>query len=164
MLLGKRSNPGEFQQHMLPLDQISELSGEFAPNINRYLMRAIQLDICRGSQSIFTYAKLGRFIIIGFIHEPKLTQWKGTKIHATHGYVEPRKFVVPGALADYLNEKARRMRDALASMSDRQAKKVEDAFRENIDRFAGSDAFVAMQADIDMFGNEAFTKRGANEA
>ena len=164
LLLGKRSHPGEFQQHMLPLDQISETSGEFAPNINRYLMRAIQLDICRGSQSIFTYAKLGRFIILGFVHEPKPTQWRGTKVHATHGYVEPRKFVVPGALADYLNEKARKMHGALASMSDRQAEKVENTFQKNIDWFAGSDAFVAMQADIEMFGNEAFTKRGSKEA
>jgi hypothetical protein len=164
VLLGKRSNPGAFQQHMLPLDQISKASGEFSPNINRYLMRAVQLDICRGSNSIFTYAKLGRFIILGFIHEPKLTRWKGTKVHATHGYVEPRKFVVPAALADYLNEKARKMHDALASMSDRQAERVETAFRENIERFAGSDAFLAMQADVEMFGNEAFSKRGRNEA
>lgn len=163
VLLGKRSNPGVFQQHMLPLDQISQTSSEFVPNINRYLMRAIQLDICRGSQSIFTLAKLGRFIILGFVHEPEPTRWKGTKVHATHGYVEPRKFVVPHALRDYLNEKAQKMRQALASISDRQAEKVEAAFKANIDRFAGSDAFIAMQADIDMFGNEAFTKRGSNE-
>lgn len=67
MLFGRRSNPGSFQQHMLPLDQISQATGEFEPNINRYLMRAIHLDICRGSQSIFTYVKLGRFIILGFL-------------------------------------------------------------------------------------------------
>jgi hypothetical protein len=164
MLLGKRSNPGVFQQHMLPLDQVSQTRGEFAPNINRYLMRAIQIDICRGSKSIFTYAKLGRFIILGFIHEPQPTHWRGTKVHATQGYVEPRKFVVPAALADYLNEKARKMHDSFAGMSDGQAEKVETAFRENIDRFAGSDAFIAMQADIEMFGNEAFTKRKPNEA
>lgn len=160
MLLGKLSNPGAFQQHMLPLDQITQTSREFSPNINRYLMRAIQLDICRGSQSIFTYAKLGRFIILGFIHEPQPTQWKGTKVHATSGYVEPRKFVVPSALGDYLNAKAEKMRDALASISDRQAEKVEIAFKKNIDRFAASDAFKAMEADIEMFGDAAFMKRG----
>ena len=76
LLLGKRENPGVFQQHLLPLDQISQTTGDFEPNINRYLMRAIQLDICRGSHSIFTYAKLGRFIILGFVHEPHLSHWK----------------------------------------------------------------------------------------
>ena len=159
LLLGKRIHPGVFQQHLLPLDRISQTTGDLEPNINRYLMRAIQLDICRGSQSIFTYAKLGRFIILGFIHEPNLGQWKGTKVHATDGYVEPRRFVLPRAFGDYLNEKASKMHLALASMSDRQSEKVEQEFRKNIDRYIGSDAFVAMQADVEMFGDKAFNKR-----
>lgn len=163
-LLGRLPNPGEFQQHMLPLDQISQTSGEFAPNINRYLMRAIHLDLCRGSKSIFTYAKLGRFIILGFIHEPQPNHWKGTKVHATHGYVQPRNYVVPAALGDYLNEKARKVSESLAGMSDRQAEKVDLAFKANVDRYVGSDAFLATQADVEMFGNKAFTKRGPNEA
>lgn len=159
LLLGNRSHPSAHQQHLLPLDRISETTADFEPNMNRYLMRAIHIDICRGSKSIFTYAKLGRFIILGFVHEPNLNHWKGTKVHASHGYVEPRKFVVPRALGEYLNEKARKMRDALASMSDRQHEKVDQAFRANIDRFIGSDAFAAMQADVEMYGDEAFTKR-----
>lgn len=158
-LLGKRANPGKFQQHLLPLDMISETSADFAPNINRYLMRAIHMDFCRGSKSIFTYSKLGRFLIIGIVHEPNQGHWKGTKVHATHGYVEPRKYVVPRALAGYWTDKAKNMRSALASMSEKQHEKVDKAFRANIDKFIGSDAFIAMQADIDMFGNDAFTPR-----
>ena len=159
VLLGKRANPGTFQQHLLPLDQISHTTIDVEPNINRYLMRAIQLDICRGPQSIFTYAKLGRFIILGFVHEPQPNQWRGTRVNANHGYVEQKQFVVPGGLADYLNEKARSLRQALAGMSPIQAKKVDAAFRANVNRFAGSDAFNAMQADVERFGKKAFTKR-----
>lgn len=162
-LLGKRAHPGQYQQHLLPLDMISETSADFAPNINRYLMRAIHMDFCRGSRSIFTYAKLGRFLIIGIVHEPTQGQWKGTKVHATHGYVEPKKYMVPRALADYWTEKAKNMRAALGSMSDRQHEKVEKTFRANIDKFIGSDAFIAMQADIDMFGNDAFTPRESSK-
>lgn len=159
-LLGKRPNPGIFQQHLLPLDQISSASADLVPNINRYLMRAIHMDFCRGSRSIFTYSKLGRFIILGFVHEPNPDHWKGTRVHATHGFVEPRKYVVPRALADYLNEKATKMRDALDSVSDRQKAKIDEAFRSNVDKFANSDAFVAMNADIELFGNEAFSRQG----
>lgn len=157
-LLGQRRHPGAFQQHLLPLDQIASSSGELAPNINRYLMRAIHMDICRGSQLIFTYSKLGRFIILGFVHEPNPSHWRGTKVHATQGFIEPRKYVVPRAMGIYLNEKARKMRDALASVSDRQQGKIDSAFRANVDRFVGSDAFIAMQADVDMFGDDAFSK------
>ena len=159
-LLGQRRHPGIFQQHLLPVDKISSASADLVPNINRYLMRAIDMDFCRGSHSIFTYSKLGRFIILGFVHEPNLDHWKGTKVHATHGFVEPRKYVVPQALAGYLNEKATKIRDALDSVSERQKEKIDEAFRSNIDRYIGSDAFTAMNADVDLFGEEAFSRRG----
>lgn len=117
------------------------------------------MDICRGSKSIFTYSKLGRFIILGFIHEPSPNQWRGARVHATEGIIEPRKYVIPRALGDYLNEKARQMSEALNTVSDRQQSKIEEAFRANVDRFIGSDAFAAMQADIELFGSDAFSKR-----
>ena len=159
VLLGKRQHPGTYQQHILPLDRIESSTGEFAPSINRYLMRAVQVDICRGNESIFTYAKLGRFIILGFIHEPNMASWRGTKVHANEGIIEPREYVVPGALGHYLNEKAAKMSAALAGMSDAQHAKVDKAFRGNVDRYVDSDAFAAMQADVDMFGPAAFSKR-----
>lgn len=157
-LLGQRPHPGNFQQHLLPLDQIASTSGDLSSNINRYLMRAIQMDICRGSQSIFTFSKLGRFIILGFINEPNLNHWKGTKIHASNGFIEPKKYVVPKAFGNYLNEKSRMVSTALGSISDRQQTKIEEAFRSNIDKYIESDAFIAMQADVDMFGKAAFDK------
>lgn len=160
-LLGMRPNLGLFQQHLLPLDQVASTTGELAPNINRYLMRAIQMDFCRGSSCIFTYSKLGRFIIFGFIHEPNLKQWHGTRINAGDGFVEPKKYVLPKALGGYLNEKARSMSAALDSVSERQQSKIDSAFRGNVDQFVGSDAFTAMEADVRLFGNDAFSKRSA---
>jgi hypothetical protein len=157
-LLGHRPHPGNFQQHILPLDQIYNATGNFAPNINRYLMRAIQMDICQGSNTIFTFSKLGRFIILGFIYEPNLNHWKGTKVHATHGFIEPKRYVVPRAFGDYLNEKANKVSTSLNSVSDRQQSKIDATFRENVDRYIGSDAFTAMQADFNMFGNSLFSK------
>lgn len=163
-LLGKRHNPGRYQQHMLPLDQIASFRGSFSPNINRYLMRAVHMDVCRGPSSCFTYTKLGRFMILGFIYEANPTRWKGTKVHANHGLIEPRKYEVPGALGHYINEKAAKVRDALGSVSDRQQAKIEEAFRSNVGRFIGSDAFAAMQADIDLFGDEALSGPKGAEA
>lgn len=160
LLLGKRPNPGQFQQHLLPLDHIESTTGKMAPNINRYLTRAIDMDICRGGKTIYTYAKLGRFIVLGFVHEPNPHHWRGTKVHANEGIVGPRKYILPSPFGDYLNHKAKRMAELLDSVSDKQRAKIDAAFREGVSRFVGSDSYHAMLADISMFGDDAFSKRG----
>lgn len=159
LLLGLRPHPETFRQHLLPLDCIESTTGKFAPNINRYLMRAIDMDICRGGKAIFTYAKLGRFIVIGFVHEPNPNHWRGAKVNANKGIVEPKKYVLPKPFAEYLNQKAQRMAELLNSVSDKQQTKIDSAFRQNVDRYIESDAFQAMRADLSMFGDEAFSKR-----
>jgi hypothetical protein len=106
VLLGTSPHAGRFEQHILPLDRIASTTGTLAPNINRYLMRAIDIDICRGSEMIFTYTKIGRFIVLGFVHEPNPKHWRGTKVNANQGFVEPNKYVLPAAFGSYLNEKA----------------------------------------------------------
>ena len=47
----------------------------------------------------------------------------------------------------------------LDSMSERQHSKVEVAFRENVDAYLESDAFAAMSQDVQMFGDEAFSRK-----
>lgn len=159
VLLGQTPHAGAFEQHILPLDRIESATGKLASNINRYLMRAIHIDILSGTRSVFTYAKLGRFIVLGFVHEPKREQWRGTKVNANHGWIEPKKYVLPRAFGEYLNEKAQSMGERLAGMSLRQHAKVDEAFRKNVERYVESDAFQAMNADVEMFGRDAFSKR-----
>lgn len=161
-LLGARAHPGEFRQHVLPLDVMSSATGDLAPNMNRYLTRAIHLDIVSGSKIAFTYSKLGRWAIFGSILEPT-GAWGGTKVNANEGVVGPTSYTVPVSLRDYWNEKARNVSAALASVSDKQRQKIETGFKNNLDRFVGSDAFAAMQADVDMFGDQAFTKHSTND-
>lgn len=159
LLLDKQPHPGACQQHLLPLNRIESATGELAFNINRYLMRAIDMDICRRGKAIFTYAKLGRFIILGFVHEPNPEHWHGAMVHVNKGTVSPMKYVLPRSFGEYLNEKARRMANLLEGVSPKQRAKIDEAFRQNADRYVGSDAFEAMAADISMFGDSAFTKR-----
>ncbi len=156
-LLGKRPHPGSFEQHLLPLDKISDTSINLAPNINRYLMRAIQLDLLTSSNSIYTYAKLGRFIVIGFVHVPNRKQWKGTKVHAKSGIIGPRNYVLPRSFGNYLNDKANGLHQSYTNISETQQNKIDSAFRANIDEYSKSDAFDAMNADVTMFGQQAFS-------
>uniref|UniRef100_UPI0035B1D2EB hypothetical protein n=1 Tax=Hylemonella sp. TaxID=2066020 RepID=UPI0035B1D2EB len=156
-LMGERTHPGEFRQHLLPLDVIEKGSRGDAPNINRYLTRMIQMDLCRGSSSIFTFAKLGRFIIFGMI-QPDSQRWIGTKVNANGGEIGPRSYQLPRALWDYMNQKARDAAFALSSVSERQQSKIDESFRKNIDGFIGSDAFRAMDADVSTFGDAVFSR------
>jgi hypothetical protein len=157
-LLGKRDHPGEFRQHVLPLDTVASATGDIASNMNRYFMRAIHLDIVSGPSIAFTYSKLGRWAIFGSISEPS-GAWAGAKVNANEGVIGPRAYTLPAPLGDYWNEKARKMSAALASVSDKQHQKIESAFRSNLDRFVDSDAFAAMKADVDLFGADAFSQR-----
>lgn len=155
-LLGNIPHPGKFRQHIVPVDRIESASGKLSPNINRYLMRAVQIDICQGGETLFTFTKLGRFLILGFINEPNLSNWTGSKVNANQGIIEPRKYTMPAAFAGYLNEKADAMSGVTGSLSERQKEKIENSILTNIDRMKGSDFFVAMSADVEMFGTEAF--------
>jgi len=59
VLLGQRAHPGHCRQHLIPLDAIESATGKLAPNINRYLMRVIEMDVVRGSDTEFVFSKIG---------------------------------------------------------------------------------------------------------
>ena len=56
----------------------------------------------------------------------------------------------------YFNENANCSSVALASVTEKQHTKIEQACAKNVDAFVGSDAFRAMQADVKIFGYGAF--------
>lgn len=68
LILVNESHPGQFEQHLLPLDPIDSHSLEDLPNnINRYFLRAVEMDLPAGEKSAYTYAKFGKFALFGFI-------------------------------------------------------------------------------------------------
>ena len=154
-LLAQTRNPGEYRQHLIPVDRIAESTDPDLPsNINRYLMRAVDLDVVRSSGTLFTYTKIGRFILIGSILEQS-GQWEGTRLGGNEGFVEPRFRAVPGEFCAFLKQKAVRMAESQARMSDRQHAIVDSTFRRDMDRLQGSDLWAAIEADVEMFGQEA---------
>lgn len=165
-LLGREPHPGLFEQHLIPFDAMQSISfpkDEVSPNLNRYLMRTADTDLCRGGKAIYVYAKLGRFAILGFVREEQRSQWQGTKVHVKNGVIEPRTYQLPRAFFEYLNGKARRTAELLASISPRQSDKIDQSFRSSIDKYIGSDEFQAMQNDVRMFGDAAFTRSHASK-
>lgn len=88
--------------------------------------------------------------------EDRLNRWQGMKVHVKHGQIEPRRYSLPGEFLEYLNSKARREAELFSRISSRQLEKIDRAFRANADEFAGSDACLAMQYDLRLFGDAAF--------
>ena len=168
-LVGQLPHPGPFQQHLIPLDAIEEISSRpdyLTPNINRYnryLMRTIDMDLNRGRTTNFVYSKLGRFAILGFVREDHPSRWQGENVHVQTGRIEPRKYTMPKEFFEYINSQVQREVELRSGISPRQVEKIDQAFRANRDNFIGSDAFVAMEHDIRMFGDAAFTQHHSPE-
>jgi hypothetical protein len=159
-LLGKRPHPSGFEQHILPLGAIETASHmRLPPNINRYFLRGIQIDVACNRSTSIVFSKLGSIAIIGFINVPNAKDWTGTKVRVRGGTIKPRTYVIPAQFGHYLLEKAEGAWDDMARMSSAQRRKVDDHVRANLDQFANSDVFKAMQFDVDMFGHRAFHDR-----
>jgi hypothetical protein len=160
-LLGIRPHPDIYEQHFIPFDAIASHTmdqREMPANINRYILRAIDVDIVRGKRTAFTYTKMGRFIVIGFIIPPERRFWKNTKVHLNYGRITPTQYTLPTEFADYFFDKAKRSGAIFDELSTSQLVKIDKEFTKNIDRFANSESMVAMKHDVRMFGKAAFRK------
>jgi hypothetical protein len=138
------------------MDRIESATVGLSPNINRYLMRAVQIDICHGKETLFTFTKFGRFVVLGFISQANPSSWSGSRINSNHGTIEPRNYNMPAAFMGYVNDKAESLTGVTRAISEKQRAKINDTFISNIDRITGSDFFEAMSADVEMFGSMAF--------
>jgi hypothetical protein len=164
-LLHRRADPASFQQHMLPLGPIvfaSELRN-LPTNINRYMMRTIDMDLVKSPTTNFVYSKLGRFMILGFIREDQPSHWQGTKIHIKNGVVEPSNYVLPDKFLKYISSRAIYITEQQNRLSDRQRKKIDSAFQSSKERLANSDQLLAMQSDMKMFGEASFKENLISE-
>lgn len=159
-LFKSRKTPGVYEQHLLPVDEIDEIGSRLNPprNINRYLMRAVEIDIISGEDTLMTFAKMGRFILFGYI-KPPVEKWHGTRVAVNHGVVEPKKYVLPYSLMEFLFDRAINMERLAGSMSKRQQAIVGEHMRKNIDRFGASDQMRAIKADYRIFGEVALPKK-----
>lgn len=127
---------------------------DLPPNINRYLMRAIEIYVAYNSMSAITYAKMGRFVLFGFIRPAHPRRWKGTKLNANEGTFGVGHVTLPGFVGTFIMDRSRRLASRFAGISDRQQAKMTESFRRDLDRLSNSDSFRALHHDVMMFGEE----------
>jgi len=156
-LLGELPNPGQFEQHLLPFNLIKEHHGfNISPFMNRYIMDTLDMAILYSERSVTVYAKIGRILLFGLVQKYAANRWKGTKLHVNSGSITPATYSIPTEILEFINERANKVASSLASLSDKQRGKIREAILQDIDSFADSDIFLAMQRDLMCSGEEAF--------
>lgn len=158
-LRGELPHPGMFEQHLVPFGPMTgALRTKWPPNINRYLLRTIEINFGSSASAMFVYSKLGRFAVLGFVKLDFPKQWIGSRVRLRGGVLKPREYIFPVQFGDFLAYRARKVQDIMAEMSETQQRKVDDAIRADLDWFADTDLFRAIQLDVEMFGKSALRK------
>jgi len=107
---------------------------------------------------MFVYSKFGRFAIFGFVRLNYPKQWVGSKVKLRGGFLKPRQYVLPTQFGEFLADRANRVWEIMSGISDAQQKNINDTIRSDLDGFANSDMFRAIQFDVDAFGHAALRK------
>ena len=162
-LLRKIPHPERFEQHFIPFDLIDEVTtpSSLPPNINRYLLASVDMDVGASEAMAITHVKLGKFAIIGFIDVPNAKQWINTRVPVRGGIIGRRHYILPTSLLDYLTDRAKKAASASAKISPKQLRKIDAAFLKDPIAAAQSPTFSAMRHDVKMFGDAAFYRKSS---
>lgn len=157
LLLDEVPHPGRFEQHLIVAGaEESPTLPDLPANINRYLLRTVDLDVVRSTSTTFVLSKMGRFFILGFIDVRYPRQWVGTKINANEGTINGAEYTVPRQFGEYLTEEAHKFAAVHAKISDAQRTKMDATMWRDLNRVARSGSMEAMKHDVRLAGKAAF--------
>ena len=155
-LLDLVPHPGQFEQHLIAFDAIKGVSTlGLPPNLNRYLLRGIEMDWACAPDSAFVLSKMGPFVVLGFI-DMDSSEWKGTRVKVNGARIEPHSITLPHRFGVFLGNRAEKYDKVYDSLSPRQKEKIDKALQADPGRFFRSGTAAALQHDIDTFGQAAF--------
>lgn len=158
-MLGNARHPGRFEVHAIPLDVVpATVDADVSPFLNRYLLRAADAEVVVGATDVLVYAKLCRILLVGHVVVERQAHWRQSRLSVARGTLGGgRNYYLPIALQKYMNQRAMRGAEALASQSAHQKAKVRAQLEAQLPRFARSEVFRAMRADIEHTGADAFS-------
>ena len=156
-LMGSQADPGSHEQHMFVVDVLESTSNDNPPaNISRYLARAIEFYVDHTQDSAISYAKMGRFVLFGFVEMQHPRRWKGTKLNVQHGLFGQADIELPSNVRDFIFQRARLAAETSSQISERQQTKIRQTYERDLERAARSETLRAMHHDVLMFGTDAF--------
>jgi hypothetical protein len=157
-LLDKRSHPVTFEIHIFPLrGYITERTDPKLPsNFNRYMARAIDIDVVCTKTEAFVYAKMMRVLLIGFIEMNHRERWRNSIIHVNKGDLDNKHYKIQPKLTAFMYYKARRAQEINKTLSEKQWEIISNDYEKNKEKYIDSEMFRVMTHDYIMFGDDAF--------
>ena len=161
-LLGTVQHPGCFEVHAIPLDVVPPNVGpEVSPFLSRYLLRSADAEVIAGDKEVFVYAKLCRILLVGHVVVEAQARWRVSRLAVAQGVVSAhRDYYLPFGVQQYMNQRAKRGAEALASQSAHQKAKLRGRLEADLQGLAGSEVFRALRADVARTGSHAFAVTG----
>jgi hypothetical protein len=161
-MLGNATHPGRFEVHAIPLDVVPTANtADVSPFLNRYLLRAVDAEVIVGTTDVLVYAKLCRILLVGQVVVHDQGRWRPSRLSVARGALGgDRRYYLPIALQQYMNQRAMHGAEASASRSAHQKAKTLARLKADLPRFVGSEAFRAMRADVARHGSDAFAVTG----
>ena len=157
-LLDKESNLYQYEQHLFPLERIeSTTESGLPPNINRYFLRTMAMDIIGNSTDTFIYTKLPSFIILGLVKVKEPQTMRSSRIALKHGKVSPRSYWWPDGFINYIVEKAEAISEAYDKIPEEHKASFEEYIRNNPEKAGNSKLFEAFIYDYEQFGDNVFS-------
>jgi len=149
-LLGFSSEIGRHEIHLLPFCGVIDCTGaDVPPNLNRYLRRAVEIDVTVSDATAFTYCKLGPLMLIGLIEYPDLSHWQNTRIEKI-GQLAPGITASPALCREYIFTRSRRLEELERALSEKQLRKIGESYNKNREKFETSDTYRATVLDIEL--------------
>lgn len=156
-LLGEESNLNQYEQHVFPLDRIESTTElGLPPNINRYFLRTIAMDIAGNSTDLYIYTKLPGFIILGVIKAKDLKKMRPSRIALKQGCISPREYRLPDGFMNYIVGKAQDTTNIYNKIPQKQKDSFDKVIRENPGKASKSKLVEAFMYDYEQFGKEVF--------
>lgn len=153
-LLNMRPHPSVFEQHLLPLDALKSANVPgMPPSMNRYVHRAVDMDVSMGERTIVVYWKLPRFVVLGLVvnTEPR-GSWVGTRTAVKRGKIGPRSYVLPKTIFELVMNQAQNADGLMRGLSSRQQGLISKALLNDNERARRSESTNAFIKDIEFFG------------
>ena len=158
-LIGKRSDPGRFIQHICIMSEIDRSNTDMSIGINKYILRATHQDILSSRSGVTVYTKIPSIVVFGMIRDEEPGYWDKTEVRQSGGTLPWNEAVrLPYWYLAYLSEKADKYHKMPSALSDRQkdrsARKVDQGLERDPERLKQSQMLRAIQADESLAQNQ----------
>ena len=155
-LLGELSSLNQYEQHLIPLEKIDSYTyKDMPPNINRYFLRTVAMDIVTGEGNIFVYTKIPSFILLGVVKSKHSGEMRASRIALKSGKLSPRTYTFPSGLGGYICTSAEKVSEAYSKIKPEDLKKFEAYIENNFEKVSNSKLLEAILYDYEMFGAES---------